>query len=191
MKDKEIEIQVQIENSIDLLLFLKKEAVFVGQEKQIDTYFSPAHEDFTKQRPIKEWLRLRESSKGFSINYKNWHYGKDGKSHYCDEYESKIEKIDQLKNILKSLDMKKVVEVNKLRKIWRYKNYEISIDSVKKVGDFVEIEYKGSNSKSKPSQITAKMIEFLRKFNPGKISRNYVGYPFQILFPKEVEIEIL
>jgi hypothetical protein len=33
------------------------------------------------------------------------------------------------------------------------------------------------------------MVEWLRQFNPGRISRNYVGYPFQLLFPKEVEYE--
>ncbi len=33
------------------------------------------------------------------------------------------------------------------------------------------------------------MIEFLKSHNIGKIERNYLGYPFQLLFPDEVEWE--
>ncbi len=190
MKDKEIEIQVQVEDSKKLFSFLKKSAKFIGQEHQVDTYYSPQHRNFIKKRPIKEWLRLRKSSKGFSINYKNWHYDKNGRSNYCDEYESKIESIESVEKIIKALNVKELVVVDKLRKIWKYKDYEISMDSVKKLGDFVEIEYKGKKNTKKPSTITKEMIDFIKEFNPGRISRNYVGYPFQILFPKEVEYEI-
>lgn len=190
-KPKEIEIQVQIEKSAKLFKFLETQAQFIGQERQIDTYFSPAHKNFIEVRPIREWLRLRKSGKKHSINYKNWHYDNDGKSHYCDEYESPVESLTQVKNIFKALNMKKVVTVDKTRKIYLYKDYEISIDSIKDLGDFVEIEYKGKAKNVNPSEITKDMITFLRQFNPGKISKNYVGYPFMLMFPKETEIEVL
>lgn len=190
-KDKEIEIQVQVEKSKKLLAFLEKNAQFIGQERQLDVYYEPAHRKFTNVRPILEWLRLRKSSAKFSINYKCWHYDKNGKSHYCDEYETKVEDLSQAKKIFKVLNMKKLVTVDKVRKIWMHKDYEISIDSIKGLGDFVEIEYKGKPTKQKPSVITAKMIKFLKEFNPGKISINYVGYPFQLLYPDEVEFEVL
>jgi len=77
----EVEIQVQVENTGKLLAFLKKEGRFLGEKHQIDKYFTPAHRDFTKVRPINEWLRLRDSSGKFYINYKNWHREKDGRSH--------------------------------------------------------------------------------------------------------------
>ena len=186
--DKEIEIQVQIENSKKLKSFLKKDGRFIGEEHQIDDYFSPAHRNFIKPRPIKEWLRLRTSSGRYSINYKNWHYNKSGKSIFCDEYETKIEDVKQLRKIFAVLNIKPVVTVNKVRKIYLYKDYEISIDLIKNLGNFVEIEYKGKPT-NKPKKITDAMIEFLKKLGCGKISRNYVGYPFQLLFPSEVQIE--
>jgi len=33
------------------------------------------------------------------------------------------------------------------------------------------------------------MIKFLKNIGCGKIKRNYVGYPFQLLFPSEVKLE--
>ncbi len=70
-----------------------------------------------------------------------------------------------------------------------YKDYEISIDSVKGLGDFVEIEYIGRDEKVDPKKVTEEMINFLKGLRCGKIIRNYVGYPFQLLFPEEVKFE--
>jgi adenylate cyclase class 2 len=190
-KDIEIEIQVQIQKSKKLLSFLEKEARFIGEKHQIDKYFSPAHRNFIGVRPVDEWLRLRDSSGKYSINYKYWHRDKDGRSHYCDEYESEIESLDQLEKIFKVLNTKEIVIVDKTRKLYLYKDYEIAIDTIKNLGNFVEIEFKGKLGKSKPGEITKEMIEFLKKFNCGTISRNYVGYPFQLMFPDETKYDFL
>ncbi len=189
MQNIEIEIQVNIENSKPLLDFLEKNARFVSEKCQIDEYFVPAHRNFIDIRPVKEWLRLRNNDDKYSINYKNWHFNTDGKSEFCDEYESVIESLDQVKNILRILDFKPLVQVEKLRKIWKYKNYEIAVDTVKNLGDFVEIEYIGDKENVDPVAITETMISFLKKQDCGIIKRNYVGYPFQLLFPNEIEYE--
>lgn len=190
MSDIEIEIQVKIENCKPLLEFLNKKGKFEFEKRQIDEYFSPTHNSFLNTRPIKEWLRLRDAGGVYSINYKNWHFDETGKSHYCDEYESEIEDPQQLKKILNALDFQKIVEVDKVRSVWLFEEYEISIDSIKELGDFVEIEFKGKDTKVNPETITEEMIELLKKIGCGKIKRNYVGYPFQLLFPKEVTHEI-
>jgi len=189
MTDVEIEIQVSIENSKPLIAFLEKNADFKSEEHQIDEYFSPAHRNFTEVRPVKEWLRLRDSSGKHSLNYKNWHYDESGKSYYCDEYETRIEDLDQLRKILDVLNFKPNVKVDKLRKTWVYKDYEVAIDLVKELGDFVEIEYIGENKEADPKKITEEMVNFLKSIGCGKIERNYVGYPFQLLFPEEVKFE--
>lgn len=85
--------------------------------------------------------------------------------------------------------MKPVVVVHKVRKIWNHKDYEIALDNIKGLGNFVEIEYKGKNVKKKPAQITEEMIKFLKRLNVGEVTRNYGGYPFQLLFPNEVTYE--
>lgn len=183
----EIEIQVKVEKLKPLMRFLKAKADFQGEKHQIDEYFSPIHKDFLSVRPVSEWLRLRSADGQFSINYKNWHHEKDNKSYYCDEFETKIGSAERAKRILSALNFKSIVTVDKLRKIYTYKDYEIAIDSVKGLGDFVEIEYIGKDSKADPKKITAEMIDFLKKTGCGKIKRNYGGYPYLLLFPKEVK----
>lgn len=188
-KQTEIEIEVQVETIEKFIKFLKNKAKFVREERQVDKYFTPYHRDFTRYRPVKEWLRLRYSPNKYFINYKNWHIENDGKSYYCDEFESKIGDIKQFENIFNALNFKLLVTVDKIRKIWVYKNYEIALDSVKRLGEFVEIEYKNSKTIKKPKEITGEMIRFLKDKGCGRILRNYVGYPFLKLFPGEVKVE--
>ena len=53
----------------------------------------------------------------------------------------------------------------------------------------MEIEYIGKDEKVNPEEITEKMINLLKKIGCGKIKRDYVGYPFRLLFPKEEKFE--
>lgn len=193
MKNIEIEIQVNVQNTRILSSFLEKNASFKYRHQQIDEYFTPAHRNFLASRPINEWLRLRNSDDTFFINYKNWHRDKKGKSYYCDEFESKIENINQVRKIFKMLNIKPLIKVDKKRQVWQYQNFEIALDSVKNLGEFVEIEYKNpvTNKKVNPKKITDQMIAFLKSQKCGKIKRNYQGYPFLLLFPNEAKYETI
>ncbi len=188
-KDIEIEIQVKIENNEALLEFLEKNGEFKYEKRQIDEYFSPAHRNFIGIRPVKEWLRLRDANGTYSINYKDWHYDGTGESNYCDEFETKVENIDQIRKILSVLNFKSIAVVDKLRKVWHYKEYEIAVDSVKNLGDFVEIEYIGTDVKADPKKIAEEMVDFLKSIGCGEITINYLGYPFLLLFPEEAKYE--
>ena len=81
--------------------------------------------------------------------------------------------------------------VDKLRKIWTFADYEIAIDTIKNLGDFVEVEYIGRDENVDPKKVTDEMVAFLKNLGVGKITRNHVGYPFIMLFPDEVEYQIL
>ncbi len=187
--DIEIEIHVQIENIKPLLQFLKTKAKLKYKQHQVDEYFTPHHRDFTLQQPICEWLRLRKTDQGSSIAYKNWHPDSQGEGHHCDEYETSITNLSQLKKIFKALNFRSLVKVDKQRDMWTYKNYEISIDKVRGLGEFVEIEYKDKNTKLSPPQITKEMILFLKSLKLGKIERNYKGYAYLLMFGKTNDIE--
>ena len=82
------------------------------------------------------------------------------KSYYCDEFETKIGSIEQFRKILSALNFRSIVTVDKLRKIYTYKDYEVAIDSVKDLGDFVEIEYIGKSSKANPKKLPRKWLNF-------------------------------
>lgn len=188
-KNIEIEIQVNIEKSEALRAFLKENAEFKSENRQIDEYFSPAHRDFTSVRPVAEWLRLRDSGRHHSITYKNWHHEGE-KSFYCDEYETEVGDSGQVRKILVALDFKPLVLVDKTRQIWLYKDFEISLDSVKNLGEFVEIEYKGEEA-ADPKETTGRMVKLLKEIGCGEIKINYMGYPYLLLFPQEAKYEVL
>ncbi len=181
----EVEIQVKVDNSEDLLAFLQKEGRYDGEKRQIDKYYSPEGRDFFRERPLREMLRLRDSSGKFSINYKKINYGSSGTRESSDEYESGVGDIANLEKILTSLGMKMAVVVDKVRRIWNYQNYEICFDRVKGLGDFVEVEYKGQVAGRPTSEIIGEMINFLKRFDCGRIRRSNTVYPFQLMFPKE------
>jgi len=186
----EIEIQVNVDNPGKLIEFLANNGEFKSEKRQLDEYFSPAHRDFLSVRPAEEWLRLRDADGKCSMNYKNWHSNADGKSNYCDEYETKIESIDQARKIFTALNFKSLVIVDKIRKTWDYNDYEIAVDSVQGLGEFIEIEYIGTDNNADPKKITNEMVNFLKSLDCGKISRNYMGYPFLLLFPDEAKYEV-
>ena len=188
MKNKEIEIQVRVGNVNKLEVFLKDKAKFSGEKYQKDEYYSPMHRNFLATKPVSEWLRLRESGSD-SITYKKYHYDNNGKSTYCDEYETNIEKVDQLRKILTVLDIKPITTVEKTRKIWNYNDYEVAIDKVTGLGDFVEVEHKGSDESADPKVIAQGMIDFLKEVGCTEVERNFVGYPFMLLYPEDQVFE--
>lgn len=183
--NKEVEIKVKVENAASLLAFLGKNAEFKSEERQVDEYFTPAHRNFLAERPVREWLRLRDENGKFSVNYKNWHFDSNGKTSSCDEFETRVEDSAKLRSLFAAIGIKPVVKVDKARRKWHYENYEIAVDSVEGLGEFVEIELRGSSAD--PKQVTDGMMDFLRQRGVGKIQRNYQGYPFLLLFPGEAK----
>lgn len=183
MKDKEIEIQVRIQESENLKSFLEKEADFISENRQEDEYYTPAHRDFIAIKPIEEWLRVRDENGKYSLTYKKWIY-ENGIGIYADEYEVEVSNKETAKKILKSIDAKPLITVLKNRRKYLYKNYEVAFDQVVGLGDFVEIEYKG-NKEVDPKQTTLEMINFLKNLNCGKIEINNGGYPMLLLFPED------
>lgn len=188
MKNVEVEIQVEIENIKPLVSLLEKEGKFLFSEHQIDHYYTPTHRDFKAIKPINEWLRLRNSSGKYSITYKNWHRDENKKTNHCDEYETTLGEIDQLEKIFGVLDFSTVVIVDKKRKAYLFKDWEIALDEVKNLGNFVEIEYKGETVRDQ-KEIADEMKDFLRALNLGKIKINSVGYAYKLLNPDDDHLE--
>jgi len=189
MKDIEIEIKVKVSDSAGLRKFLAEQAEFRGEQHQIDEYFNPPHKDFLADEPVAEWLRLRTTDSKQSINYKQWHAGDDGVTNHCDEYETTVEDASKVRKIFAALGFKPLVTVDKLRKNWRYQNYEVSMDSVKNLGDFVEIEYVGGAVDLDPKQITDEMVEWLCGLGCGQVERDFRGYPYWLLFGNKPRAE--
>jgi adenylate cyclase class 2 len=190
-KETEIELQASVENVKPLKDLLEKEGEFQYERHQIDEYFTPIHRDFIAAKPTHEWLRLRDADGHCSFNYKNWHFDDEGRGLYADEFETKIEDLVMARKILTAIDVKPVVIVDKVRKTWRYKDYEICLDSVKNLGDFVEIEYMGKKDPSEHKNIMAEMTGFLKGLGCGRIEINHSGYPALLLFGHEGRFDVI
>ena len=183
MQDIEIEIQARVEKSDALKKFLEEQANFVAENRQIDEYFTPAHKNFVEVKPIEEWCRIRDEKGKFTINYKKWHY-ENGIGTYADEFETEIGDKDTSRKIFTALDLKSLVVVDKTRRKYMYKDYEIALDDVKGLGNFVEIEYKGKDIVHHKA-VTDAMIQFLKDRDCGTIEINNGGYPMLLLFPQD------
>lgn len=179
-KDIEIEIKLPLNNIERVKKFLNDKAKLISKDVfQRDSYYTPAHRDFLKAKYPFEWLRLRESDKSTSINYKHFHPENTKITEYCDEYESKINNAEALKKIFKSIDLKEIVVVEKVRTTWMYDDVEIVIDNVTNLGSFIELEATSHfiNPKDGKKYLFAKLKEI--KADVGE--EDLRGYPFRLL----------
>lgn len=144
MKDKEVELKFVI--NVDL----KKQVVadlstakFLGENHQIDTYYIPSFKDFELNGETMECLRIREDSKGIILCYKKIH--REANPVYCDEYETKIEDKKEMENILFALGFSVQMVIDKTRVSYLLGSLRFDFDSVKGLGELLEVELKGED----------------------------------------------
>jgi adenylate cyclase class 2 len=66
----EIELKFPLKNPEEVAKFLNEKAELKSRDvTQKDTYFTAPHRDFLAVKYPFEWLRLRESEKGASMDY--------------------------------------------------------------------------------------------------------------------------
>lgn len=154
-------------------------------EYQNDTYYTPIHRDFLSQQIVSEWLRIRETNTKCTLNFKQWlPIGAEIQNH-CNEYETVVQDIYALKTILKLLDFKEIIVVNKTRSSWIYENVEISIDYVDGLGSFIELEAMDEVIKdSKIEDVHKHFINILSVLKAETGKRDRRGYPYLLLAKK-------
>lgn len=139
--ETEIKIKLESHEYNRLKSYFEKNAKFLQEEHQVDTYYQPTYRKFIPENindTINEWLRIGKIGNKIILNYKNWHENK-----YCDEYEVEIDDSNNLDKIFKILGIEKIVIVDKQRITFLYLNkYEVALDYVKNLGYFIEIEIK-------------------------------------------------
>ncbi len=185
LKDVEIELKFPLLNHkavsqrLACLATPKKK-----NDVQKDTYFVPLNRNFLAKNPVSEWLRIRETNRSCTINYKHWHNEKNKKTIVCDEFETGIENPETLKKILVSLDFKEIVIVEKRRNTWEHKGVNIAIDEVKDLGFFIEVETKGSLSNI--TKAKQGLYSVLADVGAETGEQDFEGYPYLILKKKKL-----
>ena len=138
----EVEIKFALKNHQETLAFLQIHGQFLKESFQKDIYYLPAHQNYLAEKPLTKRLRIRESDKGNSINYKDWAIKNGEDQDYCNEYEIEIDSVEDAKKIFGVLDIAPLVEVSKHRKTFTYKDIEVAVDEVDNLGRFIEFEAK-------------------------------------------------
>lgn len=137
-------IEVEVKARIDSFDETRKKIISIGAKKiktehQEDLYFNSPVVDFSE---TDEALRIRETSSegkhNLFITYKGSKIDKKSKTR--EEIEMKIEDKDKCSKIFNHLGFSKVRTVIKDREIFKYKNYELSLDHVKGLNPYMEIE---------------------------------------------------
>jgi predicted adenylyl cyclase CyaB len=182
MNNIEIEIKIRISDEIanHCKNFLADNAKFVNSSQEIDQYLSPSNRNFLAPEYPYEWLRLRQKNNKVVLNYKHWYPENEKVSTHCDEFETEIQHSDNLLKIFEALDVKPLITVDKVREKYNFKDeFEISIDFVKELGYFVEIEYIGKSNSIEEANLL--LTETARTLNLDLANRDNRGYPYLML----------
>ena len=177
----EIEIKVKIFDVNELREKIKKEAKLVKTIHQVDEYYGPPHKVFFKENPKEndEYLRIRTQENKKIIGY----YKVIDAGNHSEEYEVDIGDAKIMKEILKKLDFISVVTVDKKREVYEVDGFELCIDSVKDLGNFLEIEAK--KDFGSPEKSIAGCKKLLKALNIKHEEVIGLGYPDLILMGRK------
>lgn len=149
---------------------------------QHDIYFSPILCPFFGGEINNESLRIRVVDDKNILNYKKFIGKADNSDSYCIEHEMEIDNIPMFKQILKDLRIEEALTLIKKRKKYIFNNMlEVSLDDVKYLGYFIEIEIIDSE-KDINKAIELRDI-LINEFNLKEEMRSYKGYGY-MLFEK-------
>ena len=163
---KEIEILVEVYSSIDEVKQVLDKFDYKGSKEVIDEYYYDPKRDNLKpdeNNKLYECLRLRQKDDDFFITYKDDVFD-NGKWLYSNEYETKVESIDITRNILHKLGFIKFIEINNKKSIYEYDKYEITLEEVKDLGLFLEVENCTSDDVD-VKEIKKEIQEFINNLN--------------------------
>lgn len=186
--ETEIRFKLTEKEYKELELFFKNNAIVLGENKQLDTYFQPTyrafinHEKIQNKEEIKEWLRIGKRGNKFILNYKNWHVN------YCDEYEVELDNNENLMKIFTVLGLEELIKVEKVRKTYCYlEKYEIALDSIKDLGYFIEIEVKKYSESILNEYDT--LLKMAKDFHLNLDLIDNRGYPYLLIEQKYNNME--
>ena len=146
MKDKELELKFIINKEIKNAILTEniKNFIKLSQSRVIDTYYVPYFREFEINGETMECVRIREKDNKFILTYKKIH--REAFPIYCDEYEVEVLDKTQMEKFLFALGFSIQMTIDKTRETYKMDNLEFDFDSVKNLGELLEIEIKDEYS---------------------------------------------
>ena len=169
---KEIEVKARVADLTELTR--KLEALGISLSEPIiqndETFTDENYGDYDKFQPGKNVLRIRENNGKFIFTLKQ------PQSNELDCLEREIEITDpkEFREALLLMGYKPAVEIHKVRRKAKYKDYEICLDEVKGLGSFAEVEKITDDENA--DEVQNELFEFLESFGVKREDRVTNGY---------------
>lgn len=185
--DVEIEIKIPLEENkfLSIKEKLQKIAKHVKNSLQTDVYFTPVHRNFLESKFPFEWLSIRKRGNKTILNYKHFYPENVELTTHCDEFETEIDKSEQLEKMFSVLNLKKLITVEKEREVYIFNDeFEIALDTVKELGWFIEIE--AIKDLGTVEATREKLFEFAENLGIDISKTDKRGYPYLLMKKKEL-----
>lgn len=179
----EIKIPVDKETFSGVREKLTEIATPGGSSQQEDRYFTPGHRNFVEPPFPFEWLSVRRRGGKAILTYKHWYPENSEVCTHCDEFETLVENPEQLERVFSVLNFKELVTVEKQRETFTFGNdFEISLDEVKDLGHFIEIE--SMRNLGSVEETRKKILEFAARLGLENPRMDKRGYPYELMRKK-------
>lgn len=142
MQSKEIEVKAHVYNKEKLIQQLLEHGCMLSEPvRQEDEYYINFEGSFTQFRPQENFLRVR------TLQDRSYFTLKQPQSNELDvlEHTTEVSDKEELIAILQLLGYRYVISVKKERQEGKLGNYNVCVDSVEGLGDFIELEYIGTD----------------------------------------------
>jgi adenylate cyclase class 2 len=158
----EVEVKARVQSFRDIRESLGEKARFMGSTHQADTIFG--HPDFldAENKVIEGGLisRIRESGDSKVLEFKE--IKRDGKAL---ELRHEITDPGKIKEFLGKLGFRESFTINKVRETFLYRDFLICLDTVERLGQFIEVE-KFAGSEKEAGEAWKQCLEVLKEIFP-------------------------
>lgn len=173
----EIKLEIEEEQYKKMYEYFSKEASKHINKKQDDIYFSPENPTFFGGEIDDECIRIRIQKDKYILCYKKIYMGNSEEDIHIVEYETEVSNLEATINILKGVRINKICELIKDRDSFIYKDiFEISLDKVKDLGYFIEIEIYDKNIPV--NEANQLLLNLVKELNLDITRRNLKGYSY-------------
>jgi adenylate cyclase class 2 len=176
---REIEILWECRTPLEAAMKALSHFQLEGEKHTLDVYYFDPLRDNLKPRSsdgkILECFRLRTKAGKHALTYKKDIY-ENGQWQYSDEWETSVSSFEDAEKIVRMLGLVELVRVDNKKRIYVTPGYEISLESVVGLGNFIEIEAQSVSDETEPATVKAAIralvadlgIEVGEELNSGK-----------------------
>lgn len=160
---REIEVLAELYDDIATAKTKLKNCEYKGAKLTVDTYYyDPKRKNLqlNAKNKLTECCRLREKDDKYYVAYKVDKYNA-GKWQCSEEYETEVKDLHTMEMIFDCLGLEILVVVNNTKHTFENGDFEIVIEEVEDLGNFIEVEAKNDDDRFSINEVKAKIYQFI------------------------------